>query len=75
MIALRLPRPNADENSQRDTAPRRGRSGELVHIYFFAKYPRSVFLNRASFPLVLISDRIAEHNVATGSPTLAGVAS
>src|SRR5688500_74130 len=31
-----------------------------------AKCPRSVFLNRASFPLALISRRMAEYKVACG---------
>ena len=45
-----------------DKTPRRGETwgvGWEPFRYFVAKWPRSVFLNRASFPLVAISRRIA----------------
>jgi hypothetical protein len=51
--------------SQRQKAPSGGLVGERVAKWRYdalliANLPRSVFLNRASFPLVLISRKIAE---------------
>ena len=55
---------------QRQTAPRGGRSGDVVGVYLAAKCPRSVFLHRASFRLALIAREIAEYGDVNGDGTV-----
>ena len=55
---------------QRQTAPRGGRSGDGGCVYFAAKCPSSIFLNRASFRLALIVHEVAEYGDGNGDGTV-----